>query len=1049
MTTKLFIDRPILSISISILFVMIGIIGLTHLPMEQYPDIAPPTIMVSATYTGASAETLQKSVIMPLEESINGVENMIYMTSTATNTGSATISIYFKQGTNADMAAVNVQNRVSKVTGQLPAEVTKIGVTTEKRQTSQLMSLALYSPDNSYDKEFLNNYFKINIMPRIQRITGVGEVNIVGGDYAMRIWLNPSKMAQYGLMPSDISNVLGEENIESPMGSLGTQSNNTFQYTLKYRGRYETAEEYGNLVIKSLSNGEVLRIKDVAKVELGAVSYNDNSEVKGHPGAICMVMQTAGSNANEIIKNVDKLTKEINTQLPKGIILKNLMSTKDFLDASITNVIRTLGEAILLVIVVVFLFLQSFRSTIIPTISIIVSLIGTFAFIYIAGFSINLLTLFALVLVIGTVVDDAIVVVEAVQAKFDEGYQSRYKATVDAMGGITSAIITTSLVFMAVFIPVCFMGGTSGTFYTQFGVTMAVAVGISAINALTLSPALCALIMTPHKKAEDGKKLSFSSRFHIAFDASFHKLSDKYKRMLTFFFKRKWITGISLVAACVLLLILLNTTKTGLIPDEDTGIVFVTVTTSPGSTLAETQKAVDAVEKRLEHISQIHLYAKITGYNLMSGSTSMSGGSYILRLKNWNERKGKQNSKDAVIGQVFALTADIKNAKVFAFAPPMVMGYGVSNGLEIYVQDRQGGTIENLQKYTNQFIAALNKRPEIQSAMTSFDARFPQYMVSVDAAKCERVNVAPSDVLSVMSSYIGGNYASNINRFSKLYRVMIQASPEFRLDVQSLNNLFVRSSDGKMVSVNQFITLKKVYGPESLTRFNLFSSIMVSASAANGYSSGEAIKAVQTVAKQTLPSGYNYEFSGLSRDEASSGSTTLLIFIICLIFVYIILCCLYESLFIPIAVMLSIPFGLLGSFLFAKMFGVENNIYMQTGLIMLIGLLSKTSILLTEYASTRRHHGMTIAQAAMSAASVRLRPILMTALCMIIGLLPLVFSTGAGANGNISLGVGVVGGMLLGTVTLLIIEPVLFIVFQSIEERVMPKRNHEIELKEC
>jgi hydrophobe/amphiphile efflux-1 (HAE1) family protein len=1046
MTTKLFIDRPILSISISVLFLMIGIIGLTHLPMEQYPDIAPPTVMVSATYTGASAETLQKSVVVPLEESINGVENMIYMTSTVSNTGSASIAIYFKQGTNADMAAINVQNRVTKVTGQLPAEVTKIGVTTEKRQASQLKIMCLYSPDNSYDKDFLNNYFKINIMPRIQRITGVGEVNIVGGDYAMRIWLNPLKMAQYGLVPSDISNVLGEENIESPVGNLGAQSENTFQYTLKYRGRYETSEEYGNLVVKSLANGEVLRLKDVARIELGSVSYDNNSEVKGHPGAICMVMQTAGSNANEIIKNIDKLTTEINSQLPKGVVLKDLMSTKDFLDASISKVIETLVEAILLVIIVVYIFLQSVRSTIIPSISIIVSLIGTFAFIYLAGFSINLLTLFALVLVIGTVVDDAIVVVEAVQARFDEGYKSRYKATVDAMGGITSAIITTSLVFMAVFVPVCFMGGTSGTFYTQFGVTMAIAVAISAINALTLSPALCALFMTPHKKAEDGEKLSFSSRFHIAFDASFHKLSDKYKHSLTFFFRHKWVVGTSIAVAAVALFVLLKTTKTGLIPDEDTGTVFVTVTTSPGSTLAETQKSMDAVEKQLEKIPQIYLYAKITGFNMMSSSASMAGGSFIVRLKNWDERKGKQNSKDAVIGQIFALTAGIKNAKVFAFAPPMVMGYGVSNGLEIYVQDRQGGTVENLQKYTNQFIAALNKRPEIQSAMTSFDSRFPQYLVEVDAAKCKRVNVSPSDVLSVMSSYIGGNYASNINRFSKLYRVMIQASTEFRLNVQSLNNLYVRSSDGKMASVNQFVTLKKVYGPESLTRFNLFSSILVSASAASGYSSGDAIKAVKEVASQTLPSGYGYEFSGLSRDEASSGSTTVLIFVICLMFIYVILCCLYESVFIPIVVMLSVPFGLLGSFLFAKMFGVENNIYLQTGLIMLIGLLSKTSILLTEYASTRRHHGMSIAQAAMSAASVRLRPILMTALCMIIGMLPLVFATGAGANGNNSLGVGVVGGMLMGTVTLLIIEPVMFIVFQNIEERVMPKRN---ELKEC
>src|SRR5574344_2366897 len=670
MTTKLFIDRPILSICISVLFVLIGIIGLANLPMEQYPDIAPPTVMVSATYTGASAETLQKSVIVPLEESINGEANMIYTTSTATNSGSATISIYFKQGTNSDMAAVNVQNRVSKVTGQLPAEVTKIGVTTEKRQTSQLKIMALYSPDGKYDTRFLNNYLKINVVPRIQRISGVGEVQAMGSDYAMRIWLKPDVMAQYGLVPADITNVLGQQNIESPTGTLGEDSKNTFQYTLRYRGRYENADEYGNLVIKALPNGDVLRLKDVARIELGSASYSYDSEVNGKPGAVCTVMQTAGSNANEIITNIDALEKEINSELPEGVVLTDLMSNKEFLDASISNVVETLIEAVLLVIVVVYIFLQSVRSTIIPTAAIIVSLIGTFAFIYVAGFSINLLTLFALVLVIGTVVDDAIVVVEAVQAKFDDGYKSRYKATVDAMGGITSAIITTSLVFMAVFVPVCFMGGTSGTFYTQFGVTMAVAVAISAVNALSLSPALCALIMTPHKTAADGGKLSFSSRFHIAFDASFHQVSDKYKRMLAFFFKRKWIIGASLAVAGVALAVLMETTKTGLIPDEDTGTIFVAVTTPPGCSLSETQKAMDNVEKRLQSIDQVHLYAKITGYNMMSGSMSQSGGSFIVRLKNWSERKGQQNSKDAVRGKIFAMTAGIKNAQVYAFAPP-------------------------------------------------------------------------------------------------------------------------------------------------------------------------------------------------------------------------------------------------------------------------------------------------------------------------------------------------------------------------------------------
>lgn len=1041
MKAKLFIDRPILASCISAMLIMLGLIGLSQLPMEEYPEIAPPTIVVQATYTGANASTLQKSVIVPLEEAINGVEDMIYMTSTATNSGSATISIYFKQGTNSDMAAVNVQNRVSKVTGQLPAEVTKIGVTTEKRQTSQLKIMALYSPDGKYDTRFLNNYLKINVMPRIQRISGVGEVQAMGSDYAMRIWLKPDVMAQYGLVPADITNVLGQQNIESPTGTLGEDSKNTFQYTLRYRGRYENADEYGNLVIKALPNGDVLRLKDVARIELGSASYSYDSEVNGKPGAVCMVMQTAGSNANEIITNIDALEKEINSELPEGVVLTDLMSNKEFLDASISNVVETLIEAVLLVIVVVYIFLQSVRSTIIPTAAIIVSLIGTFAFIYVAGFSINLLTLFALVLVIGTVVDDAIVVVEAVQSQFDDGCRSSYKATVDAMSGITSAIITTSLVFMAVFVPVCFMGGTSGTFYTQFGVTMAVAVAISAVNALTLSPALCALIMTPHREADNGQKLSFSTRFHVAFDTAFTRVLGKYKRMLDFMFRRKWIVGASLAVATALLFVLLFTTKTGLVPDEDTGTVFVSVTTSPGNTLAQTQKVMEEVKHRIDSIPQIKIYSRIDGYSLLSGGAGTSSGTFIVKLKNWSLRKSMMDSKDAVIGQIFARTADIKNAQVFAFAPPMIMGYGVSNGLEIYVQDRKGGSVEDLSKYTNQFIAALQKRPEIQSATTTFNTRFPQYMVEVDAAKCLRAEVEPSDVLSVMSGYIGGNYVSNINRFSKLYRVMIQASTENRVDLQSLNNMYVRSSSGNMMPIGQFIKLTKVYGPEILTRFNLFGAIPVNASPADGYSSGDAIEAVKEVASQTLPSGYSYEYSGISRDEASSGSSTVIIFVICLVFVYIILCSLYESFFIPLAVMLSIPFGLLGSFLFAKIFGIENNIYMQTGLIMLIGLISKTAILLTEYASDRRKAGMSIVQSAMSAATVRLRPILMTAICMIVGMLPLVFATGAGANGDKSLGVGVVGGMLIGTVALLIITPVFFIFFQTVEERVMPHRD--------
>lgn len=965
----------------------------------------------------------------------------MYMTSSATNTGSATINVYFKQGTDPDMATVNVQNRVTKVQGSLPSEVTKIGVTAQKRQSSQLKIMSLYSPDGSYDQNFLSNYLKINIVPRVQRVSGVGEVMVMGNDYAMRIWLKPDVMAQYGLVPSDIITVLGEQNVESPTGTLGEDSENTFQYTLKYRGRYETSEEYGDLVIRALSNGNVLRLKEVADIELGAVSYNFSSEVSGHPGATFTTMQTAGSNANEIITEIDKLAEEIKADLPEGMVLSDMMSTKDFLDASIANVMQTLLEAILLVIIVVYVFLQSIRSTFIPMIAIIVSLVGTFAFLYVAGFSINLLTLFALVLVIGTVVDDAIVVVEAVQAKFDEGYKSPYLATVDAMGGITAAIITTTLVFMAVFIPVSFMGGTTGTFYTQFGLTMAVAVAISAINALTLSPALCALIMTPHMEAQEGEKLSFSSRFHIAFDTAFGRVLGKYKRAVQYFFRRKWMVGVALVIAVVTLFVLLKTTKTGLIPDEDTGTVFVSVTASPGSTLAETKVILDEVENRLEAIPQIQLFAKVGGYNLMGGGQSSAGGTFIVRLKPWSERKGKENSKDAVIGQIFGRTADIKNAQVYAFAPPMIMGYGASNGLEIYVQDRKGEDIATLFEHTRAFIQGLNERPEIQSALTTFDTRFPQYLVEVDAARCKRADISPSDVLDVISCYVGGNYASNINRFSKIYRVMIQARPEDRLDTEALNNMFVRTSNGDMAPVGQFVTLTKTYGPEILSRFNLFNAISVNASAATGYSSGDAINAVAEVAKETLPSGYGYELGGISREEASSGTSIVIIFVICILFIYIILCSLYESLFIPLAVMLSIPFGLAGSFVFANIFGIENNVYMQTGLIMLIGLLAKTAILLTEYASERRRAGMSIAAAALSAATVRLRPILMTALTMIIGLLPLVVATGAGANGNISLGVGTVGGMLIGTIALLFVVPVLFIVFQHIEERVMPKRK--------
>lgn len=1036
-----FIDRPILAGVISVLIFILGIIGLTQLSIEQFPEIAPPTVSVSATYSGANAETVQKSVVVPLEEALNGVENMTYMTSTSSNNGSAKISVYFRQGTDPDMATVNVQNRIATAQGLLPAEVTKSGITVRKRQTSNIKQLAVYSPDDSFDEAFLTNYMKINIEPRLSRIAGVGEVNVFGYEYSMRIWLNPGKMRQYGLVPSDIADVLDEQNVEAATGTLGAEANNTFQYVLKYRGRYENEVDYENLVIKSLPDGEVLRLKDVATVELGTRAYDYINEVNGHPGCNIMIAQTSGSNANEIIEEIDRTVDEISKTLPKGIKIADLMSTKDFLDASVKNVIKTLVEAIVLVVLVVYVFLQSLRSTLIPTLSIIVSLVGTFAFLYVAGFSLNMLTLFALVLVIGTVVDDAIVVVEAVQAKFDEGCRSAYDATVGAMDGITSALVTTTFVFMAVFIPVSFIGGTTGTFYTQFGLTMAAAVAISLVNALTLSPALCSLIMTPHADASSGARLCFSSRFHMAFDAAFGRLVRKYRSGVAFMLGHRWLSVVLLVVACVGLAVLMATTKTGFVPNEDMGTVFVDVRTSPGNSVSQTRKVMEQVDSCLRTIPQIELQSNTTGNSTLSGQGACNG-MFTIRLKDWSQRKRKEDALDAVINEIQRITAPISGADIIAFTRPMIPGYGTSSGFEVYVQDQKGGTTEDLLKYTRLFIDSLSRRPEIGRATTSFDTKFPQYLVEIDAARCKRNGVSPADVLSTLSGYIGGNYASNMNRFSKLYRVMVQAPPEFRLDTRSLDNMFVRNSDGQMSPISQYLRLTRVYGSEVLTRFNLFSAIQVNGSAASGYSSGQAIEAIREVATKTLPTGYGYEFGGMSREESAAGNTATLVFAVCVVFIYLILCALYESLFVPLAVILSVPFGLAGSFMFARMFGLENNIYLQTGLIMLIGLLSKTAILLTEYASERRRAGMPIVQAAVSAAGVRLRPILMTSLTMIFGMLPMMFSTGVGANGNISIGVGTVGGMLVGTIALLFVVPPLFVVFQFIQEKFMPQRRH-------
>ncbi|MDC2425418.1 efflux RND transporter permease subunit [Bacteroides ovatus] len=1050
MNLRTFIERPVLSAVISITIVVVGIIGLFSLPVEQYPDIAPPTIMVSTTYYGASAETLQKSVIAPLEEAINGVEDMTYMTSSATNSGSVSITVYFKQGTDPDMAAVNVQNRVSRATGQLPAEVTQVGVTTSKRQTSILQMFSLYSPDDSYDENFLSNYISINLKPQILRISGVGDLMIMGGEYSMRVWMKPDVMAQYKLIPSDITGVLAEQNIESATGSFGENSDETYQYTMKYTGRLITPEEFGDIVIRSTDNGEVLKLKDVADIQLGQDSYAYHGGMDGHPGVSCMVFQTAGSNATEVNQNIDKLLEEASKDLPKGVELTQMMSSNDFLFASIHEVVKTLIEAIILVILVVYVFLQDFRSTLIPLVGIVVSLVGTFAFMAIAGFSINLLTLFALVLVIGTVVDDAIIVVEAVQARFDVGYRSSYMASIDAMKGISNAVITSSLVFMAVFIPVSFMGGTSGTFYTQFGLTMAVAVGISAINALTLSPALCALLLKPYINEDGTQKNNFAARFRKAFNSAFDMMVDKYKTIVLFFIKRRWLTWSLLACSLVLLVLLMNNTKTSLVPDEDQGVIFVNVSTAAGSSLTTTDKVMERIEKRLIEIPQLKHVQKVAGYGLLAGQGS-SFGMLILKLKPWDERPGDEDNVQSVIGQVYARTADIKDASVFAISPGMIPGYGMGNALELHMQDKMGGDMNEFFTTTQQYLGALNQRPEISMAYSTFDVRYPQWTVEVDAAKCKRAGITPDAVLSTLSGYYGGQYVSNFNRFSKVYRVMIQADPVFRLDETSLDNAFVRMSNGEMAPLSQFVTLTRSYGAESLSRFNMYNSIAVNAMPADGYSTGDAIKAVQETAEQSLPKGYGYDYGGITREENQQSGTTIIIFGICFLMIYLILSALYESFIIPFAVLLSVPCGLMGSFLFAWMFGLENNIYLQTGLIMLIGLLAKTAILLTEYAAERRKAGMGLIASAVSAAKARLRPILMTALTMIFGLFPLMMSSGVGANGNRSLGTGVVGGMTIGTLALLFIVPTLFIAFQWLQERLRPVQSvptHDWQIEE-
>ncbi|MGN1375702.1 MAG: efflux RND transporter permease subunit [Prevotella sp.] len=1038
MKGNIFIKRPAMAISISILIVAVGLISLFSLPVEQYPDIAPPTVRVTATYTGADAEAVMNSVIMPLEESINGVENMMYISSMAANNGSATITVYFKQGTDPDMAQVNVQNRVSQAQGLLPAEVTKIGVTTQKQQTSFLQIGTLCS-DGRYDRTFLSNYLDITVIPQIKRINGVGDVTLLGDTYSMRIWLKPELMAQYGLLPSDVTSVLGEQNIVSPTGTLGENSKNVYQYTMKYKGRLKSSEEFRNTVIRSNDDGSVLRLKDVADVELGTLSYSFMTEMDGKPACPFIVFQTAGSNATAVNEDIAENIASMSKSLPDGVEFVTLMSSNDFLFASIYNVVETLIIAIILVILVVYFFLQDFKSTIIPSISIIVSLIGTFACLSAAGFSLNILTLFALVLAIGTVVDDAIVVVEAVQSKFDAGYTSSYQATKDAMGDVTMAIVSCTCVFMAVFIPVTFMGGTSGIFYTQFGITMATAVGISMISALVLCPALCAIMMRP----SDGKKSakSLNGRVRAAYNVSFNAVLSKYKRGVMYAIHHRWMVWTGLLASCVLLYWLMTTTKTGLVPQEDQGVMMVNVSTSPGNTLQETEKVMDKTVDILKKIPEIEHYARVSGYGLISGQGT-SYGTIIIRLKDWSERKGKEHTADAVSARLNAEFAKIKDAQIFTFQPAMIPGYGMGNTIELNLQDKTGGDMTTFYGNAMKFIMALNQRPEVAMAYTSYAMNFPQISVEVDAAKCKRAGVSPATVLDVMGSYCGGSYISNYNEFGKVYRVMMQASPDYRLDKHALDNMFVRNGT-EMAPLSQFVTLTDKMGSEVENRFNLYSCITANVNAADGYSTGEVQQAIDEVARQTLPSGYGYEYGGMAREQQTSGGNkTAFIYAICVFLIYLILVCLYESFLLPFAIIFSVPFGLMGSFLFAKVLGLENNIYLQTGVIMLIGLLAKTAILITEYAVERRRKGMGIIESAYSAAQVRLRPILMTVLTMIFGMLPLMFSTGAGANGNSSLGTGVVGGMLIGTVALVFVVPVFYIIFEYLQEKVR-KPVHE------
>uniref|UniRef100_UPI003FEECE1D efflux RND transporter permease subunit n=1 Tax=Candidatus Limisoma sp. TaxID=3076476 RepID=UPI003FEECE1D len=1032
-----FINRPVLSTVISIFIVILGVVGMLWLPITQYPDIAPPTIQVSTTYTGADAKTVLNSVIAPIEEQINGAEGMTYIQSTATNTGSATITVYFEQGFDPDMAAVDVQNRVAKAQSMLPAEVTRVGVITQKRQTSMLLVFSLLSPNGKFEQEFIENYMKINVIPQIQRVNGVGDAMVMGADYSMRIWLKPDAMAQHNLMPSDVSAALADQNIEAAPGQFGENGGTAFQYVMRYRGRLITPEEFDKIIIRADKDGNVLYLKDVATMELGRVSYGFKGKTNGHPAASAIIFQTAGSNATQVIKDVEAKINEAGKELPNGLEFNVSMNTNDFLYASIEEVIKTLIEAFILVFLVVYVFLQDLRSTIIPAIAIPVALIGTFFGLYLIGFSINLLTLSALVLAIAIVVDDAIVVVEAVHAKLDEGYTSARVAAIDAMREIGGAIVSITLVMMLVFIPVSFMSGTSGVFYRQFGLTMAIAIGLSALNALTLSPALCAVFLKPHKADGGSKKVSFVKAFHEGFNRNYEKLLVRYKKWAGFFINHK-ITAFGVVAASIVALAaMMMTTSTALVPNEDTGVLFCMVNMPPATSLDKTEATLAKVDKILAANPAVESRTEILGYSFIAGQGN-TYGTFIVKLKDWSEREKGQDAT-SVLGQLYgAVGQQIKDATVMMFQPPMISGYSVTSGFELQLQDKTGGDINKFFQIYQQFIGALNQRPEIQQAYSTFNPTFPQYMVNVDVAKTKQAGISPSVVLSTLQGYYGGMYVSNFNRFGKLYRVMMQADPSARISPETLNQVKVRVGN-EMSPITNFITLERVYGPDIISRFNLFTSISVSGTPNPGYSNGDAIKAIQEVAAQTLPMGYGYEFSGMTREEQnSSAASTAIVFGLCLLFVYLLLSAQYESYILPLSVILSIPLGLMGSFLFAKIFGVNNNIYLQIGLIMLIGLLAKNAILIVEFALDRRKTGMSIVGAAIAGAAARLRPILMTGFAMIIGLLPLMLANGVGANGNRSLGTGAVGGMLIGMILQVLIVPALFVAFQKIQEKIQP-----------